>query len=358
MVTLRPYQTAAVASVLERFATDVRALLIVLATGTGKTVVFANIAQALARGGDRVLVLAHRSELLLQALAKLRAAGMNAAIEAGNQRAGNATVVVASVQSLKGRRLQKFARNAFRLVIIDEAHHAMAPGYRAILDHFDSAKVLGVTATADRADGQALGGVFQQCAFRYELREAIADSWLAPIVAKSIHVESVTLRGVHNRGGDFNPAELAAVMNTETALHSVARPLVELAGNRRTIAFAVDVGHARALADVINRYRADWAVALDGTASHAARTETLAAFARGDVGCLVNCSLFVEGFDEPSIACVAIARPTQSRALYTQMVGRGTRLAEGKANCLVLDFTGEPASIGSSGLPTPWRAAC
>jgi len=303
-------------------------------------VTFAELARMGAVHGRRVLVIAHRTELIDQAVEKLAAFGIAAGVEKGSQRAGSALVVVASVQTLRGRRLQAFARDAFALIVVDEAHHAAAASYSAILEHFVSARVLGVTATPDRADGKALGKLFASVAYRYEMRAAIADGWLAPVKARRVVVDGVDLADVRTRGGDLDPSQLAAVMGDVGALVGVAHPLLEMAGSRPTIVFGVDVAHARALAETLNGYRPGCARAVDGTATPEHRRETLADFRAGAFQFLTNCALFTEGFDEPSIGCVAIARPTKSRGLYTQMVGRGTRLSPGKDSCLVLDFTG------------------
>ncbi len=337
---LRVYQVGAVEAVREQYRAGCRSTLIELPTGCGKTLVFAEIARLVVERGRRVLVLAHRTELLDQALSKLEAAGVRAAIEQGAKRAGDAPVVVASVQTLRGARLASWPVDAFALIVIDEAHHATAASYRAVLEHFRAARVLGVTATPDRADGQALGQVFESVAYRYGMRQAIRDGWLSPIRARRVLVDGVDLGSVHARAGDLDRAELAVVMADEKALHGVAAPLLELAGDRRTIVFAVDVAHARSLAEVLNRYEPGVAMAIDGTATATERAAMLEAFRAGAFRVLVNCALFTEGFDEPSLACVAIARPTKSRALYAQMIGRGTRLYPGKADCLVLDFTG------------------
>lgn len=337
---LRPYQVDAVTSVLEQFRTGRRSTLLELPTGCGKTVVFAEIARRGVARGRRVLVLAHRTELLEQAAEKLAGAGVRAEIEQGARHATDAPVVIASVQTLRGARLDSWPADSFALVVIDEAHHAVATSYRAVLDHFTSARVLGVTATPDRGDGKALRDVFESVAFRYELRQAIRDGWLARIRARRIVVEGVDLGSVRTRAGDLDRGELATVMGDEAALHGVAVPLLELAGERRTIVFAVDVAHAHRLAEVLNRYVPSVACAADGSASAAVRAATLKEFRAGSFRVLVNCSLYTEGFDEPTIACVVVARPTKSRALYAQMIGRGTRLAPGKGDCLVLDFTG------------------
>lgn len=341
---LRPYQVAAIAGVEDAFARGDRATLLVLPTGCGKTVVFAEVARRYVAMGIRVLVLAHRSELLEQAANKLAAVGCHAEIERGAQRAGRwATVVVASVQSLHAKRLEldRFKPDTFGLIIVDEAHHAPAPGYQRIFAHFAGAKILGVTATADRADGKALGETFQSVAYRYDLRDAIRDGYLAKLTARRIEIESLDLTGVHTRAGDLDATELSTLITDEKVLHGIAAPLVEQAGDRPTIVFAVSVANAFALADVINRYRPGKARAVDGSADETERARILRDFKAGAFQYLINCALFTEGFDEPSIACVAMARPTKSRGLYTQCVGRGTRLHPGKVDCLILDFVGQ-----------------
>jgi superfamily II DNA or RNA helicase len=340
VLNLRPYQSAAIDAIRAQFAAGTKRTLVVMPTGTGKTVVFAEVARRVVERGGRVLILAHRGELLEQALGKLQAIGVDAAIEQADRRAGDAAVVVASVQSLHARRLASFAPDAFALVIVDEAHHAVADGYRAILDYFASAFVLGVTATADRLDGTGLEEAFSSVAYRYDLPDAIRDGWLAPIRPLRFTIEEVDLDGVRVRGGDLEAGALADAMTAEAAIHGVVSPLVEHAGDRKTIVFAVDVAHAEVLAAAINVYRPYRAAVVHGGMSRADRTDVLARFARGDVQYLANCALLTEGYDEPTIACVAMARPTKSRALYTQCVGRGTRLAPGKTDCLLLDFVG------------------
>lgn len=339
--TLRPYQREAVAAVREAYMAGHRSTLLVLPTGCGKTVVFAEVMRRTVARGRRGLILAHRTELLEQALAKLLACGVRAEIEQGDRRAGaDAECVVASVQTLRGPRLERWAPDSFDLVVIDEAHHAVAAGYAAILGRFATARVLGVTATPDRLDGQGMGRVFDSVAFTYGIRDAIRDRWLAPIRARRVAVDGLDLAGIHTRAGDFATNELAEVMANEAALHGVAVPLLEQAGDRRTIVFAVDVAHAKALAAVLSRYRPNVARAVDGSMSATERASILGDFAAGRFQMLVNVALLTEGYDCPPVSCIAMARPTKSRALYTQCVGRGTRLHPGKADCLVLDFVG------------------
>lgn len=327
------------------FADGKRSTLLVLPTGTGKTVVFAELTRREVVVDGRVLVLAHRTELIEQAADKLNAVGARAAIEQGSLRADPRVVpvVVASVQTLRGKRLERYAPTAFTKIIVDEAHHSTAPSYRGILDHFPAAQVLGVTATPDRGDGRGLGKVYESVAFTYDMRTAIREGYLAPLRAKRIIVEKMDLDKVRTHHGDFDQGELAAVLNSDQNLRGVVEPLVRETGDRKTLVFGVDVAHARSLAEMLNDMRPGSAIALDGTAKPEERRAVLSLFRRGAFQFLCNCALFTEGFDEPGIQCVALARPTQSRALYTQMLGRGTRLAPGKVDCLTLDFVGNSA---------------
>lgn len=321
-----------------------------LPTGTGKTVVFAELAREVCAAlAKRVLVLAHRTELLEQAQRKLADVGCYSRLEKAGSRAGAAQVVVASVQTLQGKRLANFLALGFGLVVVDEGHHGVATSYQNILGHFAGVPTLFVTATADRADGKGLEEVCSSVAYQYDLRAAIRDRWLVPIRARRIVVDGLDLSSVHTRAGDLDAKELGEIMRAEEHIHGVVDPLRREAGDRKTIVFAVDVAHAHQLAAALNRHREGCALAVDGSASDTERKAALALFAVGAIQFLVNCALFTEGFDEPSVSCVAIARPTKSRSLYTQMVGRGTRLlgsswerslVAGKRDCLVLDFVG------------------
>jgi superfamily II DNA or RNA helicase len=339
---LRPYQLAAVSATRAEFARGLRSTLLVLATGLGKTVCFSELARIEATHGIRTLVVAPREELVDQAKRKLEALGLWVGVEQGRRRSGNEPVVVATPQTLRGARLAKFARDAFGLVVIDEAQHAPAATNKAILDHFADARILGVTATPRRADGKALSEIFESVAFRMELREGIAGGWLAPIVARRVVVESVDLSRVATRGGDLAQDQLAAAMETERAVQGVVQPLLELARERKTLLFAVDVSHAYALAEAVNRIRPGAARAAHGELAPDDRRRLLAEFHDGGFQFLANVQLYTEGFDEPSVECVAIARPTKSLGLYQQIVGRGTRLSPetGKRDLLLLDFTG------------------
>lgn len=352
--SLRPYQVAQLRAIAGAWQTEPRTL-IVAATGTGKTTTFAEVLRRRRDSGrGRGLVLAHRIELVEQAVARLTAAGLGVHVESGERMApihsltiaDPADVVVATVQTLKGRRLERWPVDAFGTIIVDEAHHATAASYRAILDRFAAARILGVTATPDRGDRVALGHVFPHLAHEYNLRQAIEDGFLAPIRALAIDTPSVDLSTVRvtnqEHGRDLSAEDLAKAMRGEAALLEIAGPIAQEIGERQALVFVPSVELAHEVARVL-RGKGLRAAALDGTASKEERATVLQSYHRRDVQCLVNCALFTEGFDAPETSMVAIARPTKSRALYAQMVGRGTRLAPGKADCLVLDLRPENA---------------
>jgi superfamily II DNA or RNA helicase len=338
---LRPYQAAAVDGVREAYRRGHRAVLVVMPTGTGKTVLFAEIAR-LAKGP--VLVLAHRQELVEQAREKIAAWCRDVvAVEMADRRdftrpdGTRPKVTVASIQTLR-QRLRAVPRDAFRIVVVDEAHHATADSYRAVLAHF-SCHLLGVTATPDRADCVPLGEVFSAVGFEYDMRTAIHDGWLCPIRSFVVATQADFSR-VRKVAGELSTRDVEAVLNQDLHLAEVATPILRERGGRPTIVFAASVAHAHALTRVLNeRARApQFAVALDGAMPFDQRAPVLQRFRRGEIAVLVNCALFTEGFDVPDIALVAVARPVLSRAFYAQMVGRGTRPAPGKRDLLVLDF--------------------
>jgi superfamily II DNA or RNA helicase len=338
---LRPYQTAALEVVRDAYRRKHRAVLVVMPTGTGKTVLFAEISR-LAKGP--VLVLAHRQELVEQARDKISAwCDDVVAVEMGQRReftrpdGSRPKITVASIQTLR-RRLGDMPRDAFRIVVVDEAHHATADSYRAVLDHFQ-AHLLGVTATPDRSDKVPLGEIFTDVAFDYDMRAAIKDGWLCPIRSFLVQTQ-VDFSGVRKVAGELATREVEDILTRDLHLAEIAEPILRERGERPAIVFAASVAHAHALTRVMNELAGEtgFAAALDGTSSLERRAPVLERFRAGDVKVLVNCSLFTEGFDVPQIALVAIARPVLSRSFYAQMVGRGTRIAPGKKDLLVLDF--------------------
>lgn len=338
-VELRPYQIEACRRI-ETSLLGARSTLLVMATGTGKTTVFG---ETLRRTPGRVLVIAHREELIDQAARRITTqTGRKVDIEKAEQVADrDAPVVVASIQTIsKQARLERFTPDAFALVIVDEAHHAVSATYQRVLSYFGAAKVLGVTATPDRADELAMGQVFEDVAYCYEIGDAIADGWLCPIRATQVHCDSIDLADVKTVAGDLSPEQLDAVMRTEEVLHQVAKPTLELAGGRRTLVFTTSVENAHRLAEVFNRYREGCAEAVDGGTAREERRRILADHQAGRFQFLCNVGVLTEGYDDPQVSCVAMGRPTKSRALYTQMAGRGTRIAPGKSDLLLLDFVG------------------
>lgn len=350
MHSLRPYQVEAIAEIERAWERGERAPMVTMATGTGKTTIFSEVIRRhYARTGVRSLVLAHRIELIDQAAARLTATGVRCEVESGDRRASRlgATLgvqaVVATVQTMRGRRLSQWPRDSFSLVVIDECHRATADMYLEILDWFSDARVLGVTATPDRGDGVAIGEVFSSEAYAYGIRAGITDGYLCDVRAKTIDLDRVTIEGVRSskqeHGRDLRADDLAKALAGDECMHAIAAPLAREAGDRSSLVFMPSVELTHELGRVLAGYvGADKVRSLDGSSDPEIRKQAIADYNDGRVQYLVNCALFTEGFDAPRTSCVAIARPTKSRALYAQMVGRGTRLYPGKADCLVLDF--------------------
>jgi superfamily II DNA or RNA helicase len=337
----RPYQEAGIEAIREKLAAD-RSTLFVCPTGGGKTFVASTYIERHVPEAP-VIWLAHREELVDQGIADLSAVvGEYVAKEKADARALGGRLVVASVQTLKGERLDDFRARYARpaLIVVDEAHHAVAPSYRKILDAFPDAKVLGLTATPDRADERAMGQVFDSVAFVYEILDAIHDGYLCPVKRLKVNVDAIDLSGVGTVAGDLNQGQLDVVMSLEKVLHGIAEPLIREAGDRRTIVFSTSVENAHRMAEIINRYRPESARAVDGGTDFNLRRRTLADHKAGAYQFLCNVGVLTEGYDDPGVACVAIARPTKSRSLYAQMAGRGLRILDGKPDCLLLDFVG------------------
>lgn len=353
---VRPYQEAAKRAIYASLR-EHRSTLLVLPTGTGKTVVFADVVGDGVRKGRRVLILAHRAELIEQGAEKIAAiAGCEVGIEMAEQRdgsRGDAPILMASVQSIV-RRLDSFPRDAFHLVVIDEAHHAPAKTYRDILDHFSAAKVLGVTATPNRGDNVALRAVFDDVAFDLPLLEAIEQGWLVPIRQRVIET-SIDLSACRKSAGDFTKKDLEAVMTTIESLHEIAVPTVEHTGERQAIVFAVTVAHAHLLAEAIREAvltagGTPRVAVVTGNTEVDERRDIFAGFRAGAVQYLVNVEVATEGTDLPTAAVIVMARPTQSRGLFSQMLGRGTRPLPGVIDALAeADASERRAAIEASG---------
>lgn len=333
---LRPYQQQARDRIHAEWDAGHTRTLLVLPTGTGKTIVFASVAADQVRAGDRVLILAHRGELLEQAADKLRrATGLGSAVEkAGSTCLGSwFNVVVGSVQTLqRTARLERFPQDYFGTIIIDEAHHAITDGYRRILDYFSGAKVLGVTATPDRGDMRNLGEVFDSLAYEYKLTDAIKEGYLCKIMAQTIPLQ-LDISSVTLSGGDYAVGDLGTAL--DPYLEQIAAEMAVRCKDRKTVVFLPLIKTSQKFRDLLNTYGFR-AAEVNGQSDD--RRQVLADFDAGKYNVLCNSMLLTEGWDCPSVDCVVVLRPTKVRSLYSQMVGRGTRLSPGKTDLLLLDF--------------------
>lgn len=334
--TLRPYQQQARERIHAEWENGHTRTLLVLPTGTGKTIVFASVAADQVRAGHRVLILAHRGELLEQAADKLqRSTGLVSAVEKADATCLNTwfRVVVGSVQTLqRTARLERFSHDYFGTIIIDEAHHAITDGYRRILDYFGTAKVLGVTATPDRGDMRNLGEVFDSLAFEYKLTDAIKEGYLCRIMAQTIPLK-LDISSVTMSGGDYAVGDLGTAL--DPYLEQIAAEMAQRCKGRKTVVFLPLIKTSQKFRDLLNSHGFR---AAEVNGQSADRREVLADFDAGKYNVLCNSMLLTEGWDCPSVDCVVVLRPTKVRSLYSQMVGRGTRLSPGKTDLLLLDF--------------------
>lgn len=335
-MALRPYQQAAADAVFGQWQSGVNKTLLVLPTGTGKTVVFSSITENCVKNGDRVLILAHRGELLQQAADKLlKFTGLRSAVEKAEESCLGSwyRVAVGSIQSLqRPARLGRFPTDYFDTIIIDEAHHCVSDGYLRVLDYFSGAKVLGVTATPDRGDMKNLGQVFESLAYEYPLPAAIKDGYLCPIKALTIPLQ-LDISGVGIQSGDFKPGELGTAL--DPYLDQIADEMEHYCKDRKTVVFLPLVKTSQKFKDILNRHGFR-AAEVNGDSED--REQVLQDFEQDKYNVLCNSMLLTEGWDCPSVDCVIVLRPTKVRALYSQMVGRGTRLHPGKDHLLLLDF--------------------
>lgn len=333
---LRPYQQQARDRIHAEWENGHTRTLLVLPTGTGKTIVFASVAADQVRAGDRVLILAHRGELLEQAADKLqRSTGLVSAVEKAESTCLDSwfRVVVGSVQTLqRTARLERFPQDYFGTIIIDEAHHAITDGYRRILDYFSGAKVLGVTATPDRGDMRNLGEVFDSLAFEYKLTDAIKEGYLCKIMAQTIPLQ-LDITSVTLSGGDYAVGDLGTAL--DPYLEQIAAEMARRCKSRKTVVFLPLIKTSQKFRDLLNTYGFR-AAEVNGQSDD--RRQVLADFDAGKYNVLCNSMLLTEGWDCPSVDCVVVLRPTKVRSLYSQMVGRGTRLSPGKTDLLLLDF--------------------
>jgi superfamily II DNA or RNA helicase len=334
---LRPYQNEAREAVKAQWSAGTRRTLLVLPTGTGKTIVFSKLIEDEVMDGGRALVLAHRGELLTQAADKLMTStGLGCAVEKAEESCLDSwyRVVVGSVQTLqRPSRLEQFSPDHFSAIIVDEAHHAISESYQRVLGYFSEAKVLGVTATPDRGDMRDLGSFFESLAYEYTLPKAIRDGFLSPIKAQTIPLK-LDISGVATQAGDFKVSDIDTAL--DPYLHQIADEMLA-AGcmERKTVVFLPLIKTSQKFRDILID-RGFRAAEVNGNSDD--RATVLADFDSGRHNVLCNSMLLTEGWDCPSVDCIVVLRPTKIRSLYCQMVGRGTRLHPGKDELLLLDF--------------------
>lgn len=333
---LRPYQQEAREAIFEQWDGGVLKTLLVLPTGCGKTIVFAKVTEDCVRRGDRVLILAHRGELLEQAADKIRqSTGLGCAVEKAEETCMGSwfRVVVGSVQSMmREKRLGQFPEDYFQTIIIDEAHHCISDSYQKVLNHFNGAKILGVTATPDRGDMRNLGSYFESLSYEYTLPKAIKEGYLSPIKALTIPLK-IDMTGVGVQAGDFKASDISTAL--DPYLQGIAQEMEKYCKDKKMVVFLPLVKTSQKFRDLLNTYGFR-AAEVNGDSQD--RSEVLEAFDRGEYNVLCNSMLLTEGWDCPSVDCVVVLRPTKVRSLYCQMVGRGTRLSPGKDHLLLLDF--------------------
>ena len=349
---LRHYQEECIQAVLTHLAKGYKRLGISLATGSGKTVIFTHLidrVKSLQSQANQTLILVHRRELVEQAARHCLAVYPTKTldIEAGKHHAsGAADITVASVQSLRSPdRLQKFQPDRFKLVLVDEAHHIVAPGYLKVLEHFglrhpspQSPALVGVSATLSRFDGIRLGEALDYIVYHKDYVDMIDESWLASVVYTVVKTHADLSKVRTSSMGDFVPAALSEAVNTPALNEITVRSwLARANGRRATIVFCVDIAHVRDLTAAFQRHGID-ARYVTGEDRARDRDQRLAAFKAGEYPVILNCGVFTEGTDIPNVDCVLLARPTRSRNLLVQMIGRGLRLHPDKENCLIIDM--------------------
>ncbi|KAL2200437.1 P-loop containing nucleoside triphosphate hydrolase protein [Corynascus similis CBS 632.67] len=354
-LTLRDYQEECIQSVLLSLEKGHKRLGVSLATGSGKTVIFTQLIGRVKPRSDtatQTLILAHRRELVEQAARHCSNTYPDKTIELelGKLSAsGNADITVASLQSILSKdRLLKFDPKRFKLVLVDEAHHIVAPGYLKVLEHLglktkqpDSPHLVGVSATFSRFDGLKLGAVIDEIVYHKDYVDMIGEKWLSDVVFTTVESKA-DLSKVKRKGkggsGEFDTESLSRAVNTVELNDVVVRAwFAKAAGRKSTLVFCVDLNHVAALTQRFRHYGVD-ARFVTGDTPTPDRAERLDAFKRGEFPVLINCGVFTEGTDIPNVDCIVLARPTRSRNLLIQMIGRGMRLHAGKQNCHIIDM--------------------
>lgn len=356
MISLRPYQTEALRRVEDKLSAGVQRQLVVLPTGSGKTIIFAELAR---RRSGRVLVLAHRDELIRQTIDKIRmvdpAADVGVVKAAENDMARR--IVVASIQTLQSqRRIDELfgqtgdlfgsgpdSEGAFSTIVIDEAHHASAPTYKAVIDRCtaedEDALLLGVTATPARSDKRHLDQVFSEIVYSRSILDMIREGYLCDVRGVRVEMHDFDVRTIAQSRGDYQAGAIGEALTDAGGPRQIVDAWIQHAEGRRSIVFAPTVATAQSIAAEFEA-RGVNAAAAWGDMPIDERRATLERFKAGELQVVSNAMILTEGYDDPGVECVVVARPTKSHGLYVQMVGRGTRPYPGKSNLLVLDVVG------------------
>jgi superfamily II DNA or RNA helicase len=339
---LRNYQNDALAAIKTNHEKGISRQVVAMATGTGKTQCFAHLPDYIP---GQTLVLAHREELIDQAIDKLHTSNPHVKISkemAGNWADGESDIIVASVATIGRKntdRAKRFPWDNIRTIITDECHHSTSTSYKNIYEMADVMRPdsgrlhVGFTATPQRSDNKGLSEIYDKIVYTYDIRRAIEDKWLVDVKGIRVHTQT-SLDEVSTQAGDFNQSELAQTVNTPARNKLIVKTWIEKAKGRRTIAFTVDIQHAQDLAKAFQdagvKAEAVWGDDPD-------RAQKIADHKAGKIDVLTNCGVLTEGYDDPAISCIILARPTKSSVLFTQCIGRGTRLYVGKIDCLVID---------------------
>jgi superfamily II DNA or RNA helicase len=366
-LTLRDYQTEALDRIDAAAARGCRAQLGVAATGLGKTIIFTSLAR---RIGGRTLILAHRDELITQAWHKVREVWPEAEVGVvkGPRNDVTSQVVCASVQTLsRPRRLGQLLAatdgstllgqvGPFSLVVIDEAHHGTAASYERIIRALeagtpDGPLLLGVTATPKRADGKGLDRLFSEVTFVYDVLYGIRAGYLSDLRGLAVELADFNTADVKVTAGDFNAGDAGRLLMQAHAPDLIVKAWQEHAAERRTLVFCPTVAMAGAVADAYRHAGIAAGMVHGGTDPHE-RARLLADFQSGALQVMANCAVLTEGYDNPRVDCVIVARPTRSQGLYVQMVGRGTRRHPDKADCLIMDLVGATADHTLQTIPS------
>jgi superfamily II DNA or RNA helicase len=351
---LRNYQREVIDRISAAIAAGHRRLLLIAPTGAGKTIIAAEIIADAIRKGRRALFLGHRRELLTQASAKLYAAKVDhALLLPGFPPRPGEPVQIASIATLHARAIRTASIDLPNadIVILDEAHHALARTYRRLLEAYPKAVIIGMTATPCRGDGRGLGNSFDVLVECPAVAELIEGGFLVP---SRIYAPSrPDLTGVRVERGDYVEAQLAERMDQAKLVGDIIEHWHKLSERRRTVVFATGVAHSVHLRDEFRRSGV-LAEHIDGSTPTEERDAILAKLAAGTIELVTNAMVLTEGFDCPDIGCLVLARPTKSLGLYRQMIGRALRPAPGKTNTLVLDHAGAVFQHGFPDDPIEW----